>query len=214
MPHLGLDPSGGPRPASLTLATFNVHLGVDGWGRPFDVVGECRALDADVLVMQESWAPDGGGPSTASVVADRLGYRWWPRSRWPAAACSTRSRRPPPGGDRGSGQLAQLVPPRRRALAADEEAGTDSASTAGRLGHGRAVAGPGPAHTEVIPLGQLRRDPARRVVIGCDLELEGGPLSVFGTHMSHITHGSHAQYRRLGTSCSPPRPVPRCWPGT
>ena len=37
------------RPASLTLATFNIHLGVDGWGRPFDAVDKCRALDADLL---------------------------------------------------------------------------------------------------------------------------------------------------------------------
>ena len=55
-------------PASLILATFNVHMGVDGWGRPFDVVGECDALGADILVIQESWEPDDGSPSTAGLV--------------------------------------------------------------------------------------------------------------------------------------------------
>ena len=39
------------RPASLTLATFNVHMGVDGWGRPYDVVSGCAGLGADLLVM-------------------------------------------------------------------------------------------------------------------------------------------------------------------
>jgi hypothetical protein len=63
-----------PLPTSVTLATFNVHMGVDGWGRPFDVVSRCAALGADVLVMQESWAPDDGDPSTARRVADALGY--------------------------------------------------------------------------------------------------------------------------------------------
>ena len=43
-----------------------------------------------------------------------------------------------------------------------------------------------------------------RVVIGCHLELEGGELAVFGTHMAHITHGSHAQYRRLHRLLPPP----------
>ena len=62
-------------PASLTLATFNVHMGVDGWGRPFDVVGECEALGADILVIQESWEPDDGSVSTAGLVASRLGYQ-------------------------------------------------------------------------------------------------------------------------------------------
>ena len=56
----------------------------------------------------------------------------------------------------------------------------------------------------VIPLGKLRRDAARRVVIGGNVELEGGELAVFGTHMSHITHGSHAQYRLLNDLLPPP----------
>ena len=50
---------------------------------------------------------------------------------------------------------------------------------------------------EVVHLGQLRRDPARRAVIVGVVDLGGREVSLFGTHMSHITHGSHAQYRRL-----------------
>jgi endonuclease/exonuclease/phosphatase family metal-dependent hydrolase len=49
----------------------------------------------------------------------------------------------------------------------------------------------------VHPLGQLRRDAARRVVVEGSVGLDTGDLIVCGTHMSHITHGSHAQYRRL-----------------
>ena len=59
---------------TLRLATFNVHMGVDGWGRPYDLVAECAALDADVLVLQEAWTSDDGSPGTAAVVAARLGY--------------------------------------------------------------------------------------------------------------------------------------------
>ena len=47
----------------LTVASFNVH-----WGRgdrrsgyaPFDVADACARLDADLIVLQESWAPDDG----------------------------------------------------------------------------------------------------------------------------------------------------------
>jgi endonuclease/exonuclease/phosphatase family metal-dependent hydrolase len=52
---------------------------------------------------------------------------------------------------------------------------------------------------EVISLGHLKRDAARRAVIRAVVDLEGGPLVIHGTHMSHITQGSHAQYRLLGT---------------
>ena len=197
-----MDPSGGQRPASLTLATFNVHLGVDGWGRPFDVIEACRALDADVLVMQESWTPDGDRPSTATTVAGRLGYSVvaevdMARGRLfdPLPTSSTR--------------WGPRLGPWRSSFRLDGERwrvtrrGSDSGSTSGSLGvvvlSRAAVTG----HT-LIPLRRLRRDPAHRVVIGCDLELEGGSLSVFGTHMSHITHGSHAQYRRLHQLLPPP----------
>src|ERR1700684_650264 len=57
----------------VVVASFNVHGGVDGWGRPFDVVEACRRIDADVLMLQESWSPD-DGVSMAETVARQLGY--------------------------------------------------------------------------------------------------------------------------------------------
>lgn len=42
----------------LTIASFNLHWGgLRPNGDPFDVVGACRTLDADVLVLQEVWWP-------------------------------------------------------------------------------------------------------------------------------------------------------------
>ena len=58
---------------SAVVASYNVHGGVDGFGRPFDVVGACRQVDADVLVLQETWSPD-EGRSLAHRVGDTLGY--------------------------------------------------------------------------------------------------------------------------------------------
>src|SRR5579872_6960089 len=62
----------GPMPEAV-VASFNLHSGVDGWGRPYDVVGACRRIDADVLVLLESWVP-AAGPGLADQVATALGY--------------------------------------------------------------------------------------------------------------------------------------------
>ncbi len=60
-------------PPSLTVASFNLHAGIDGWGRPFDVVAACRDLDADVLVLQETWTPDEPPAHPAAAGHPRLG---------------------------------------------------------------------------------------------------------------------------------------------
>jgi len=44
----------------LTVASFNVHWGIHHSGRPFDVVRPSLALEADVLILQEAWRPNGG----------------------------------------------------------------------------------------------------------------------------------------------------------
>jgi endonuclease/exonuclease/phosphatase family metal-dependent hydrolase len=185
-----------PLPTSVTLATFNVHMGVDGWGRPFDVVSRCAALGADVLVMQESWAPDDGDPSTARRVADALGYDL---VREEGLAHGRLFAPVTTGSERWAPSLSQV----RKTLRLDQER---LQSTAGPTDRGFVTGNWGVAvlsrlatrDVSVIQLGQLRRDAARRAVILATIDVEGGPLVIAGTHMSHITHGSHAQYRRLG----------------
>ena len=48
-------PSVSESPFEFSIASWNVHLGVHNNGGRNDVVGRCRDLDADVLVLQESW---------------------------------------------------------------------------------------------------------------------------------------------------------------
>lgn len=148
----------------ITVATFNTHWGVDRRGRPYDVAGVCRALDADVVVLQEAWRAD-GTPGFAVGAARALGYgvRQVTLGRGDVHG---RPRLPSPGRPRGDWGLAVLT---RLPVLAEER----------------------------IDLGQLPMDPARRAALRLDLDLEGRRLAVVGTHLSHLTHGSLIQLRRL-----------------
>ena len=62
----------------LTVANFNLHAGVDGWGRPFDTIAVCRELGTDVMALEESWtSAEAGAPDEigqAEQIAAALGY--------------------------------------------------------------------------------------------------------------------------------------------
>jgi endonuclease/exonuclease/phosphatase family metal-dependent hydrolase len=170
-------------------------MGVDGWGRPFDLVDQCRSLDADILVMQESFAPADGSPSSAETVAAALGYDVVAEV---ALASVQVFERAPTTSKRWAPWPSLL----RTAFRVDR----DRRSTRRRprrqtTGRGRlcvAVLSKVPVRdVAVLHLNKLRRDPARRVVISCVVTLGGRDVSIFGTHMSHISQGSHAQYRQL-----------------
>jgi endonuclease/exonuclease/phosphatase family metal-dependent hydrolase len=194
---------GGPEaPASITLATFNIHMGVDGWGRPHDIAGRCRLLDADVFVLQENWVPDDGSPSNAAHIAGELGLRVVSE----VDLSHGRLHAPHPGADHRWGPPLVLAP---KTLRLDGEVWESSKQRPDRpfvRGQwGIALLSRVPLRdVEVISLGHLKRDAARRAVIRAVVDLEGGPLVIHGTHMSHITHGSHAQYRLLGTKLPAP----------
>ena len=191
----------GARRHTLRVATFNIHMGVDGWGRPFDVVAECRALDADVLVLQEAWTPDDGSAGTAALLAASLGYHVV------AEAHLARARLYAPI-ETATTRWGPSVGQVRKTLRLDQErwkvpAGhRDRTYQHGRWGVAvlaRVVCG----DAEVLELGKLRRDGASRAVVRCTTELDGRQLVVHGTHMSHITHLSPTQYRRLARLLPP-----------
>lgn len=58
---------------SLSLASLNLHGGLDHAGRPYPVTDAIAALDADVVVVQENWRPD-GQRSLAERAAASCGY--------------------------------------------------------------------------------------------------------------------------------------------
>ncbi len=181
---------------TVRLATFNVHMGVDGWGRPYDLLAECAGLDADILILQEAWTSDDGTPGTAARVADRCGYAVVVEAPLARARLYepvvTRSTRWAPA----FGQVRKTLrldlekwkaPADRRHRASDR--GTWGIALLSRVPW---------RDPEAVTLGKLRRDAAARAVVRCTVDLGGREVTVLGTHMSHITHWSPTQYRRLG----------------
>jgi endonuclease/exonuclease/phosphatase family metal-dependent hydrolase len=192
---------------ALVVASFNVHSGVDGWARPYDVVGACEQLAADVLVLLENFVPD-GEEGVAGQVATRLGYEVRSAAiararRYPPADGERRGFGPPFWSERPFG-VTVLFPTQRPVLRARRP--RNGQGTEGDWGI--AVLSRLPVtRFEDVDLGQLRRDPAHRHAILAEVDARGAPLVVAGVHMSHITHGSVAQFRRLARAL-PPAGVP------
>lgn len=189
---------------TFVVATFNVHAGVDGWGRPYDVVGACRRIDADVLVIEEDWSPV-HAPGIAARVARSMGYtlrdatlaggrlagphpradhRWMRSLDWRGASHAIFLDSERPFGDEI----------RRSARYREAEPGHWGVAVLSRL----------PVRSSaVIDLGRLSRDRARRAAVVVEVEAGGRPVTVVGTHMSHITYGAPLQYRALARRLAP-----------
>lgn len=181
----------------LSVASFNVHAGVDGWGRPFDVVDACRRLDADVLVLQETWIPS-TGPGLADEVAAALGYRvttvsMAPVVRYPVPDRAGDRWGPRRGWRAGVGMRIDLGEPRRARRRSVSERGAIGLALLERLSLG-------PSGTvDVLELGRMGSDPARRLALRTTVDgVAGSPgLVVAGTHLAHIRQGSPFQVGRL-----------------
>jgi len=151
---------------SLTVASFNLH-----WGRrlrsnkpysnePYDVIDACRALDADVLALQEVWRPDGGS-SIAADVASVLGYEF--HEAWMCRA--------------------ELDPKARTVGPAGSSQGDGDCGIALLT---RVPGGPVTTHH----LGGFLFDQLDRLLLTADIELDGGPLTVSTSHFPHLEHFS------------------------
>ncbi|MGH8980619.1 MAG: endonuclease/exonuclease/phosphatase family protein [Acidimicrobiales bacterium] len=187
-----------PDSGAFVVGTFNLHAGVDGWGRPFDVVAACRTLDADLLVLEENWAPD-DEPSVARSVADALGY-----DAWEQALAGGRLARPHP---RADGRWMRSMDWRgaSHAIYLDSERPYGDNVTRSRRyvgaqqGHwGIALLSRLPVvRVDVIDMGRLRRDRARRAALVAEVRVGPHTVTVVGTHMSHLTYGAPRQFLAL-----------------
>ncbi len=187
----------------LTIASFNTHSGIDGWGRPFDLVASCRALEADVLVLEEVFAPR-EAVSQADEIAAELGYechelplaRSWRRLDPRSAGKGWEPRKYLAHGHKALYVGGSLSGAGRRDLGGYEE-GTWGIAVLTRL---PALA------SEAVELGKLRWDFTRRAALKVELgalpaSAQGQPeprhLTVVGTHVAHFSHGSLLHFSRL-----------------
>jgi endonuclease/exonuclease/phosphatase family metal-dependent hydrolase len=186
----------------LSVANFNMHCGMDGWGRPYDYLGAIAALDADVVVLEEAWTTEGdedGGQ--AAAAAGHLGYQ---HIAHPVG--EGRRIRPQPG--EHSSWIAQ--PSWRESNRALYIDGVRPLAPGVRELARWKEAEPGCIHiavlvrpsipieaTRLVPLRLLRADRMRRAAIVVDLTVDGHPVSVAGTHMSHIVYGSPHNFMQL-----------------
>jgi endonuclease/exonuclease/phosphatase family metal-dependent hydrolase len=162
----------------ISVASFNLH-----WGRglrwlgfkPFDVLAACARLDTDVLVLQESWAPD-GGEAQHDTVARELGY---------ATAVVSLARaviQPHPA-------VVDRADPTRQ-----KGTGDWCLAILSRL----PIAG-----SEARALPQLRLDPTSRHVLQAELTVGDGALVVHGTHLPHLEFGAPLITKALRAALGP-----------
>jgi endonuclease/exonuclease/phosphatase family metal-dependent hydrolase len=185
----------------LTVANFNMHCGMDGWGRPYDYVEVIASFDSDVIVLEESWTAEGEEEGQAEKAAGHLGYQIVAHTLGSGRRVRTRD-------DADSSWIKQPAwsisnralfmdgirpqPAKVHALPRWREA------EPGRWGMAMLVR----PHlaidaSRVLPLSLLRSDLVHRVAVVLDLEVEGHPISVAGTHMSHLHYGSHRNWAEL-----------------
>jgi len=180
----------------FVVAAWNVHSGVDGWGRPFDVVSSCRALDADVLVLAETWHPDDDEcPGTAQEVAQALGYSLVevPLGHGRLLGPDPQARSTWGPGVWSRHDAIWLDRARRRAAAS------------GAPGRSHQPGSWGVAILTRLPVAtssemrfvRRHRDPAWRAALVTTLAHASGPVTVVGTHLCHLSQGSPLQFREL-----------------
>jgi endonuclease/exonuclease/phosphatase family metal-dependent hydrolase len=162
----------------LTIASWNVH-----WGRSdrhdayaqFDLVDACGSLEADVLVLQETWAPDGEIAQHDAVgAALGLSVVSVPLSR------------------------SVLHPKPGLTSRADPERATGEGDWCLALLSRKPI-----RTTRVVEMPPLRVDPSSRVLLLAEVDVDGTNLTVVGTHFSHLEFGSPLHTRALRRALPP-----------
>ena len=187
--------------STATVATFNLHAGIDAWGRPFDVVDAVCSLGADVMLLQECWTPD-GGESDASLIARELGgYSVTVelaagRRGTPDPNATEAWGRPRPYFEKDHGLYLDSKRPLQGALAMSERAATGDPGS-----WGIAIVARTPLEEQVtVTFPDLRRDQVGRSVLTATTTIAGTPWHLACVHMSHLLFGSPLHFTQLRRS--------------
>ena len=195
----------------LSIANFNMHCGMDGWGRPYDYVAAIAALDADIVVLEETWTTEGDAEGQAELAARDLGYQvvghniGEGRRIRPQPDADDRWIAQPSMRDRNRALYMDGVRPVNRgiqSLTRWQEAETGSMGIAVLVRPELPIEA-----SRILELRLLKADRMRRAAIVVDVTVDDRPISVAGIHMSHLLFGSprhFAELRQLlGTEARP-----------
>jgi len=186
--------------STLTVATANLHAGIDGWGRPFDAVGALAAVECDLLLLQETWTPDGREGLASELAAAKgfhlveatyaTGRRALPH---PRASSAWLGKKNFVGHDHSlylDSEKAVSEKTRRSARYREAEPGSWGTAILSRFPI---------ASSDIIELDYLGRDRSRRRPLLATVEVGGQRCTVISAHMSHLTYGSVVHYRHLNS---------------
>lgn len=182
----------------MRVATFNLHAGVDGWGRPTRVLETIKELDADVMILPELWRADDGPDfyedlrTSLSVEGSFAPLAHGERVTSGVGGPSWQPRLAHFAGERGlyfnehrAFTKAQIA---NRALVEHLEAGTWGLGLLTRL----------PIEDiRIISLGRLPREKVQRALVVAQLRDNDRSFYVLALHGAHLSHGSYRQYQRV-----------------
>jgi endonuclease/exonuclease/phosphatase family metal-dependent hydrolase len=195
----------------VRVATFNLHAGVDGWGRPTNALDLVKELDADVVILPELWRSDEGHDFYEDLTSS-LGVSggFAPLAHGERVTSGT-------GGKTWQPRFAHFTG--ERGLFFQEHRGlTASQATARELLEHVEQGTWGLAlltrltveDVRVVSLGRLPREKVQRAVVLARLNDGARSFYVVAVHGAHLSHGSFLHYRRVNAlvaSLEPTLPV-------
>lgn len=195
-------------PPRLRVATFNLHAGIDGWGRDSGALDLAVALDADVLFLQEAWR--GEAVDQAQWIASSLGATAHvvPLAHGFLRSEGSGTRRWQPRAALLSGRHGIVLDEERPVREAMRRALRDDPTTDEGEWCIAIVTKLPVASVESVELLHLPKDRARRRLLVAQCVLDGRALWCATLHGAHLSHGSLRQYRELHDDLDRLAPAP------
>ena len=181
----------------MRVATFNLHAGVDGWGRATRVVECAASLNADVLILPELWRGV-DGQDLYQQLGDRLVMRgtFVPLANAERVTSGTGGRSWQPLLAHFTGEHGLYFSDHRSLRKAQLRRRSRKQTERGEWGLGILTRLP-IEELRVERLDRLPREKVCRALIIARLSLEGRAFYLVAVHGAHLSHGSFRQYRRV-----------------
>lgn len=181
----------------MRVATFNLHAGVDGWGRPTRVLDAAAEIDADLYVLPETWR--GEDEDMYARLAERLGLagEFAPLARGLRAHHADGGAGWQPLGAHFTGERVLLFD-EHRSLTRPQSAHRARVDRLEPGAWGLALLTRLPVESiTTVELGRMPREKVNRALIVARLTLGGRPFHAVALHGAHLSHGSPLLYRRV-----------------